>query len=664
MTIQLTLDSATGYLKFPDPDPISGGGGSTVVESLGSVTALTDEALADKFTEADGAQPGDIIYIDGSPYRMKPDATDARLAASWARDTTPTDGSYVDGSTSVNPLTHAAIARQFSTIEDAIEDIKSAPLPTTITWDDLPETLVANQRFTKPRSSDGAEWLFKVPAEIAGEDKGAVWGAAEEERYVTIGEAAIGEELIYLDTIRFRIRSTGTNAGSRFGITFYDIKNNPIPHSNWVFSGQLTQWTGGSTVLNYDRQKWAGTLGIGRNKLGYLNFYWDGGEAQLNGLGRIEVHSLVATSVGPTEVIYVNAPGANYSSPGQVPSTRVTTRALSLIEISDRVQALEVADGIQDVDITDLATSNRFIPVPPEGLSLGAQYFAIANAAFADVVAEQIGETVFIVNDHTDPITLTPPSLGGAPLQVMLEDGTTAAAFTVASGETAGFRLFQQGADYFLREFPNDFEIAIDDTFPLEGNTSENPVQSQLVAQALSGFRRVAPATGAELGTDYAATEDLRLEDLVTEQVGQATVIVNEGADPIVVTPGGFGGLQSRIVFGSDLSPTGDFRNEVTLLPGDRLRVELIRPEGGGHVIQGEFLEPAFAADIRSQLSEAGGQPTIYGAIADLPAIAETANGTMAWVVEDSTPALNGMYVALGPVGAQYGNRWQRVILL
>lgn len=86
MAIQLTL-ATNGFLTFPAGTPVSGGG-TTIVETHGVISAMTDAALAAKFPETTGAQPDDVIWVGTDPenyvqYRMKQGSTNAQQAASW-----------------------------------------------------------------------------------------------------------------------------------------------------------------------------------------------------------------------------------------------------------------------------------------------------------------------------------------------------------------------------------------------------------------------------------------------------------------------------------------------------------------------------------------------------------------------------------------------------
>lgn len=114
----------------------------------------------------------------------------------------------------------------------------------------------------------------------------------------------------------------------------------------------------------------------------------------------------------------------------------------------------------------ELYAQNKFYPAPVGGLVLGRQYFVTAAAAFADVRDDQMGETVFIVNDGADAITLTAPdrTAGGFGLPItnegvvsfLKEDGESVNTFEVQSGETVGFRLAAISGSIVLKEFPNE----------------------------------------------------------------------------------------------------------------------------------------------------------------------------------------------------------------
>lgn len=87
MTIQLGINQTTGYLTFPPPEPIETGG-DRIVETHGTIPALTDDALENKFSAADKAQSDDFIWVvivgTNNLYQMNAGATDARLPASWS----------------------------------------------------------------------------------------------------------------------------------------------------------------------------------------------------------------------------------------------------------------------------------------------------------------------------------------------------------------------------------------------------------------------------------------------------------------------------------------------------------------------------------------------------------------------------------------------------
>jgi len=109
--------------------------------------------------------------------------------------------------------------------------------------------------------------------------------------------------------IAIPIESSGTNAGSQLGITFVDVDGNVYPASDWRRNGELTQYAGGSDVIEFEDAVHSTIVSLGRNKRGTINFSYVGPNP--NGLSEVRVSNAVAAGVNGS--IVVSYDGTNES---------------------------------------------------------------------------------------------------------------------------------------------------------------------------------------------------------------------------------------------------------------------------------------------------------------------------------------------------------------
>jgi len=111
-------------------------------------------------------------------------------------------------------------------------------------------------------------------AEFNGEDD-ANWSRAD----------AKGHKHTVLEKIRVGVASAGTNAGSTVNISFTDIDGVPYPNSDFIATSDFIQVSGAADNVSFTDKVWTGTEIIGRNKSGFIDFYYVGDNA--NGSGSI-----------------------------------------------------------------------------------------------------------------------------------------------------------------------------------------------------------------------------------------------------------------------------------------------------------------------------------------------------------------------------------------
>ena len=214
---------------------------------------------------------------------------------------------------------------------------------------------------------------------------GAVWNAAEQSRWIDLGSTESGETTsTVLEYIELGFYSTGTNADSAVAVTFVDLGGNNTPATDYEVSGTLTQHTGGSDTVVFDRTPFTGTIEMGRNKSGRLRFYYVGSNPNgtdsivTSGSDNGTITGLVAFKVaGSNETI-------TFPSVADVTPTPWTT-------LTDRV-----ADQIDSWEpMTAYVTGDRVVvPMPinadwidDDGAVFGVNYIIEATADRPDTIA-------------------------------------------------------------------------------------------------------------------------------------------------------------------------------------------------------------------------------------------------------------------------------------
>jgi len=140
-----------------------------------------------------------------------------------------------------------------------------------------------------------------------------------------------------LNYISVGFRSIGTNASSAVtGIVFNDIDGNPYPANAWVYSGDLTAWTGGAATITHDKTSFNGSISLGSNREGMLNFEYVGDTP--NGIGSITGNpSNGGAFNGGVRVQFAGTnEGVDFTSVGAISATPWITATATSVTVTDQ----------------------------------------------------------------------------------------------------------------------------------------------------------------------------------------------------------------------------------------------------------------------------------------------------------------------------------------
>jgi len=191
---------------------------------------------------------------------------------------------------------------------------------------------------------------FIIPAHRKG---GVVTLQSDNQGYFEVRRSWLEESTStnILNYISVGFRSIGTNAVSRVtGIVFNDIDGNPYPANAWVYSGDLAAWTGGAATITHDKTAFNGSISLGSNRQGMLNFEYVGDTP--NGISSITgTASNGGDFDGAVRVQFAGTnEGTDFTSVGAVSATPWITATSASVTVTDQAaefvpnQAYEVGD--------------------------------------------------------------------------------------------------------------------------------------------------------------------------------------------------------------------------------------------------------------------------------------------------------------------------------
>lgn len=177
---------------------------------------------------------------------------------------------------------------------------------------------------------------FIIPAHRQG---GAVTLQSDNQGYFEVRRSWLEESTStnILNYISVGFRSVGTNAGSAVtGIVISDIDGNPYPANAWVYSGDLTAWTGGAATITHDKTSFNGSISLGSNREGVLNFEYVGDTP--NGIGSITgTPSNGGAFDGGVRIQFAGTnEGADFTSVGAVSATPWITATATSVTVTDQ----------------------------------------------------------------------------------------------------------------------------------------------------------------------------------------------------------------------------------------------------------------------------------------------------------------------------------------
>lgn len=225
---------------------------------------------------------------------------------------------------------------------------------------------------------------------------------------------------LLLNNIEVTLRSAGTNAGSSVGLTFVDLDGNNYPASDWVYSADLTQYSGGTATIVTDKATFNGTIGLGRNKAGTVKFYYIGDLP--NGLSAI---TATPANGGSSQGVVVTYQGTNYNDAfaavGDITNPLYWTTSQ---EVAATDQAAPLADA------TEYLAGSVFSAPEPDNTDPDYQVWFnwrvndgetiadtdIPNGAEAELLAVKPKLTRFGVGTITDEVVVRFPGSNGAQL--------------------------------------------------------------------------------------------------------------------------------------------------------------------------------------------------------------------------------------------------------
>ena len=134
----------------------------------------------------------------------------------------------------------------------------------------------------------------------------------------------------------------------------------------------------------------------------------------------------------------------------------------------------------------------KFRNAPTEGLSIGGQYFASANAEFKGITAdtpadlealleEYSGLTTVVRNTSEGAVNITAPVVGGVRIRILTLSGDRAQMVSLPKGDIAAWTLIESGGNWELWEIPqsdgvepsitNENKFMGADLTPVDNNT-------------------------------------------------------------------------------------------------------------------------------------------------------------------------------------------------